>query len=616
MILLPLRTEQTISISLVLVACFLAMLLEWQRPELLSRFDEGLRDVFLRWNADNKLETRLTLIDINEEAIAEIGAWPWPREKLADLVEILLSTYQARGVGLDIVFPEPSGTAGDERLASLAAHAPLTLAQIFDYTPRNQNIALGELTGGKAISPTEIAIPAHGYIANHGGLKNAACIGNIGFLPDNDGVLRRLPVQTRFQNKDYANFASTLLACSSNPNKDTKAAPLVGSNRGYWRIPYRRALSAYTVIPASAILQEKAPSTLLTGRYVLVGSSALSLGDRVSIPLAPLSAGVMAHAYSLSALLDHAEGREKPFTPGAYLPILWVLFSSVLAAWCLSQLSVWVNLLLLPGLAVSWLPVAVWGVNGHAEWSVSAPIWVFSFFILAVVYKEWRASRRKAFRLIDTFSHYVAQPVLNEIIRADLKHSLQPTLCEVTVLIADMEGYTRTTSSLSLEDAAQLTKNFLGCLTRPVLQHCGTLDKYSGDGLVAFWGAPLPCSEQADRAVSAGLDILLEVNKFNRERSLSGLKPVRVRIGIESGQALVGDLGTPFRSTYTAVGDCINFASRLEAAARDLPTQLVIGAAANAKLKRHLTCSLGRIALRDTETLIDVYTVDGLKKES
>ncbi|MBK7464788.1 MAG: adenylate/guanylate cyclase domain-containing protein [Betaproteobacteria bacterium] len=211
--------------------------------------------------------------------------------------------------------------------------------------------------------------------------------------------------------------------------------------------------------------------------------------------------------------------------------------------------------------------------------------------------------------MLATFSHYVAQPVLDEILRLGLTHSLTPTLREVTILIADMEDYTHTTSSLALDEAAALTKGFLGCLTRPVLAWYGTLDKYSGDGLVAFWGAPLDCPDQADRAVNAALDILLEVDAFNTQRQSRGFPPVRVRIGIESGNALVGDLGTSFRSTYTAVGDCINFASRLEAAARDLPTQLVIGAAAQRKLIKHKTTSLGRITLRGTETTIEVFTI-------
>jgi adenylate cyclase len=432
-------------------------------------------------------------------------------------------------------------------------------------------------------------------------------VGNIGYLPDSDGILRRLPVSTQFQGKIYPGFATALRRCA--PSSAIDMAPHADA-QGLWRIPYRRTMDAYTVIPASAVLLETAPLDLLTGRYVLVGSSALGLGDRVSIPLAPLSAGVMVHAYSLSALLDQTDTSLSRASPAPYIPTLWVLLATMIATICLTFFSTWANLILQPGIAASWLAVAYWGSKNAVEWSFSLPLWVFLLFILTITYQEWRASRRQALKLIDTFSHYVAQPVLDEILRLGLQYSLRPTLSQVTVLIADMEGYTRTTSSLSLEDAAQLTKDFLDCLTRPVLQFGGTLDKYSGDGLVAFWGAPLPCPDQADRAVNAGLAILNEVERFNAGRFRDNAQPVRVRIGIESGPALVGDLGTPFRSTYTAVGDCINFASRLESAARDLPTSLVIGAAANKKLEQHVTFPLGSIALRDTATRLEIFTIE------
>ena len=136
-----------------------------------------------------------------------------------------------------------------------------------------------------------------------------------------------------------------------------------------------------------------------------------------------------------------------------------------------------------------------------------------------------------------------------------------------------------------------------------------TLDRYSGDGLVAFWGAPLDCPEQADQAVSAALDMLDAIARFNVGWTAAGHAPVRVRIGIESGLALVGDLGTPFRSTYTAVGDCINFASRLEAAARDLPVSLVIGASARSRLKKHQTYPLTTLQVRGTERVLEVFSV-------
>lgn len=592
-------------LGIALLACALTLLLEWQRPAWLVGVDEALRDAVLQRHVEHQQEDRLVVIDINETALSDIGPWPWSRQQVADLVEILLGTYGSRAVGLDIVFTEPADALGDVRLASLAAHAPLTLAQIFDYSQRSTAILQGQLAGGMpSPKPLTGAVNAFGYIANHAGLAGARCIGNIGYQPDADGALRQLPAHTRYEGQDYPNFASALLTCG-------EASALVshGNPQGLWRVPYRYALSAYTVISATDILRKTAPQELIAGRYVLVGSSALGLGDRVSTPLAPISAGVMVHAASLSGLLDLAEGRTQAPRSGRLLLLVWTGLSIALAVFFISRLPAWGGLLLLLGLVISWLSLAFAGVARQAEWSVTAPLWAYFFLLVVAVPHEWWQTQRKSRRLLATFSHYVAQPVLDEIVRLGLQHSLTPALRNVTVLIADMEGYTRATSSLTLEDAATLTKDFLTCLTRPVLQGHGTLDKYSGDGLVAFWGAPLPCPDQADRAVTAGLAILVEVQAFNTQRQHAGFAPVQVRIGIESGRALVGDLGTPFRSTYTAVGDCINFASRLESAARDLPTQLVIGAAANALLQQHSTYSLGSITLRGTQTIIEVFTV-------
>jgi len=503
---------------------------------------------------------------------------------------------------------------GDARLAALAVHAPLTLVQIFDYTLRNPEIHQGTIAGGLARSPNPGVLAAYGYIANHVGLASARCIGNIGYLPDIDGVLRHTPVQTRFEEKDYPHLASALRDCAGrNERKDISAKPpastSLANENGLWRVPFRRSLSAYNVIPAIAILDESAPHSLISNRYVLVGSSSLGLGDRVSTPLAPLTSGVMVHAASLSGLLDIAEGNARPPWSGRLWLTVWCLLSIALSVVCIAKLPAWGGLLLLSSVVAGWLAVALFGISRQAEWSVTAPLWAYFLLLLIAIPYEWWQTQRRSRRLLATFSHYVAQPVLDEILRLGLTHSLTPTLREVTILIADMEDYTHTTSSLALDEAAALTKGFLGCLTRPVLAWYGTLDKYSGDGLVAFWGAPLDCPDQADRAVSAALDILLEVDAFNTQRQSRGFPPVRVRVGIESGNALVGDLGTSFRSTYTAVGDCINFASRLEAAARDLPTQLVIGAAAQRKLVKHKTTSLGQITLRGTETTIEVFTI-------
>lgn len=593
------------------LACALVFVVEWQRPVSVERLDEGLRDAFLRMQASDVAETRLVVVDINEASLAEVGAWPWPRGQVANMVEILIADYSARAVGLDIVFPQAESGSGDLRLAALAEHAPLALAQIFDYTPRSQANAEGRLSGGEPSVASRSSLAAYGYIANHPGLAQAHCVGNISYAPDHDGVLRRTPAWTSFLGKDYPQFADALLRCTQiNPTLAADPSPTVEKNRQeLWRVPYTYALSAYTVIPAADILNGRAARELVAGRYVLVGSSALGLGDQVSTPLAPLTSGVMVHAASLSGLLDLSEGRlQAPWTGRGWL-VAWSAVSLSLALGLMARLSAWRGLLLLLVFAAGWVGIAFAGVARQAEWSVTAPLWGYLFLLVVAVPFEWWLAQRQTRQVLRTFSHYVAQPVLDEIVRLGLQHSLQPRLCDVTVLIADMEGYTRATSDLSLDDAAALTKDFLACLTRPVLDWRGTLDKYTGDGLVAFWGAPIVCSDQADRAVSAALAILAELNELNALRKVQRQKPVKVRIGIESGRALVGDLGTAFRSTYTAVGDCINFASRLESAARDLHTPLVIGAVTKSKLTQHSTLSLGHISLRGTQTTIEVFTI-------
>ena len=591
-------------LAIALTALLLALWVEWSRPAAVVRLDEGLRDTYLQVFASTRPEDRLVVVDIDEASLKRVGAWPWSRTQVADLVEILLSHYGARAVGLDIVFPEAADVSGDARLASLAAHAPLNLAQIFDFTERPLSVEQGVLSGGGLVVAGQNGMQAQGFIANHVGLSGARCVGNIGYMPDTDGVLRHVPQFTRFKDQIFPQFSGALLRCAG------YADVLLPVNaQGLWRVPYAHALSAYTVVSAADVVNEAIPLSLLTGRLVLIGSSSLGLGDRVSTPLAPLNAGVMVHAASLSGLLDLAEGRAQLPQSGRIILIFWCVLSVALMTACMARFSAWRGLLVLAGLVGAWLLLAFVGVAHQVEWSVTAPLWAYFFLLVVGIPHEWWQAQRRTRRLLSTFSHYVAQPVLDEIVRLGLQHSLAPTRRQVTVLIADMEGYTQATSLLSLEEAATLTKDFLGCLTRPVLAGLGTLDKYTGDGLVAFWGAPLPSPDQADRAVSAGLAVLAEVDAFNEQRASQGLAPVLVRIGVESGMALVGDLGTPFRSTYTAVGDCINFASRLEAAARDLPTQMVIGSATQGLLLLHETRSLGFITLRGTTSRIEVFCV-------
>ena len=589
----------------VFVVAFTITISSYRTPWI-TQIDEAMRDDFLRISARSDSENRIVIIEINDASLKEIGEWPWPRTKVADLIEMLLGEYEAKAVALDIVFPEPADKAGDQRLAALASHSPLVLAQVFDYAQRDTPNQEGILSGGKPTKTDEVGLLAHGFIANHSGFAKAKCVGNIGFTPDSDGILRHTPNVTQFQGQSYSSLSTALLDCVGATT--TQSSAKLQSLR---RVPYTYALSSYTVISAAQVLKNTAPVELIKGRYVLVGSSSLGLGDRFSIPLAPLSAGIMVHAENLSGLLDEdMSGYTYKAWNGFWIQAAWISLSVALIITAVATLSPIAGIGVLLTMCGGWLAIAFTGVKFHAEWSIAAPLLAYLMLLLTSVPYEWLLAKRKSDRIQSTFSRYVSQEVIDELFLLDLPLVLEPTLKNVTILVADMEGYTQATTRLSLDDAATLTKEFLETLTGPILMHKGTLDKYMGDGLVAFWGAPLICDEQADIAVSAALEIFSKLDLLNEVREKSGLAALRVRVGIESGTALVGDLGTSFRSTYTAVGDCINFASRLESMANTLANGLVIGPETAKKLKQHTSRFLGDVSLRGTNIKISAFTVD------
>lgn len=593
-----------------LALCAASMAIFWQSvvsPHGQGLIDERIRDLILRQAASPVPETRLTVVDIDEASLAAVGAWPWSREQLATLIETLFGHYGARSVGIDMVLPEPADATGDALIAALAREAPLTLAVAFDYAPRHPPLAQGFPGRGRCPARPG-SVVATGYIGNHAGLAEADT-GNIGFVPDDDGTLRRVPWTTELDGCHFASLAAAMLQHNDGQSQ-AMAVPPPGLAGGYWRLAYRKVLDAYTVVPAGAVMSDAVARELVAGRHVLIGSSALGLADRVSTPLHPSTAGVFVHAAMLTELLDRQQGLSSNPWPAQTIAIFWAVLSVGLVILALPRFSPSTILALIGIFTLLWSGFAYFAILSGSAFAITAPLFSYLFLIIFALPHEWWLSRREARRMQRLLGHYVSPAVLEELLKQPGELPLRPRYCEVSVLTADMEGYTPLTSSLSLEDAAQLTRDFLDALTRPILTAGGTLDKYTGDGLVAFWGAPLPCPDQADRAIRTAQEIVAQVAQLNRENTRAGLPAVRVRIGIESGPALVGDLGTPFRSTYTAVGDCINHAARLQGAAKNYPDDIIIGPTASRLARAVSLKSLGNLPLRGTEQVIPICTVN------
>jgi len=607
----PRKSSSSTAVIRVLIAAAAVMLTVWtqlQPPSGGSYFaNEWLRDSFIRLHASNAPEARIVVIDIDESSLTTVGPWPWPRTRLATLMENLLSVYEARGVALDMVLPERADAAGDTRLALLAQHGPVVLAQAFDYAARPAPLRVGQIAGGSPVTAPAALLPiASGYIGNHAGLAQAGSVGNIGIVPDEDGALRRLPMLTLFDDRQYPSLSLQLLNCCAH----TGTLNLKPTDEAYARIPFSRNWSAYTVVAAADILNLHAPVAAVSGRLVLIGSSALGLSDRVATPLSVSTSGVMVHAAQLSALLDAQAGNMPSPWPGQWIAILFSLLMAAMAVYTFPRLSAASNVALLSSTALIWLGLAYIITPHNAAFSTTGPLASTLFLLMVAVPFDWQVSQRKARQLLGTLQQYVAKSVVDELVRSNATDPLAPVQRNVTTLIADMEGYTGQVESLSMEQAAQLTHDFLDCLTRPVLAQGGTLDKYTGDGLVAFWGAPLPISNHADLALDAAQQILLEMQRFSQTRQQDGKPPLRVRIGIESGVAMAGDFGSSSRSIYTAVGDSVNVASRLQELARDFPHDILVGQGTVTLARRHRFRLLGEVTLRGKDNPTTLYTLE------
>ena len=575
--------------------------------------NEQLRDLFLRLQVDNTPDPRVVVVDIDESSTASLGPWPWPRSRVAELVETLLADYGVRGVALDILFADAADPAGDARLAALASHGPVVLAQAFDFQAgrgvplRQGQPAAGLPLAGLPLAGTSGAVAATGYIANHPGLAGAAHVGNIGFIPDPDGVLRRIPLWTAFDGKAYPALALALVNCCSGGKRLVPNAPTL-------RVGFERDWSAYTVVTAAEVLRREYVRGDLAGRLVVIGSSSLGQVDRVATPLGNSRPGLGVQAAVLSTLLDRQQGKAPAHWPGASLALLFSAGCALFATFAFPRLSALTSVGLLGLASLAWVGLAYLIAPHDPAFSTTGPLASNLFLLAFAVPYQWQVAQYRSRHLLDTLRQYVAPSVVQELLKSNLADPLKPRHLDVTTLIADMEGYTTQVESLTVEEAARLTQEFLDCLSGPVIANNGTLDKYTGDGLVAFWGAPLPMTDHADCALDAARAIIARVARLCAERASGpgkGRPPLRVRIGIESGPAMAGDFGTSFRSIYTAVGDSVNTASRLEQVARDFPHDAIVGPGTVERARRHRFLALGERVLRGKEKSTALYTLAG-----
>ncbi|WP_245254460.1 CHASE2 domain-containing protein [Paraburkholderia sp. LEh10] len=569
----------------------------WQ-PQPYARLAFALDDWRQAHTQVQHPDTRVTLVDIDEHSLEIIGPWPWPRALIARLAQTLFDQYHARTVGLDILFPDAAKPQDDEALLTVARRYPLVFAQAFDLS-RNE----GAPRAGHVSAPRNpVAVSwkpplATGYVANFFD-DPAVCAGHVTPVADFDGVVRAIPPVVRYAGTLYPMFGWQMLHCADSASpRGPSIASLPVDARGAVRIPFRHGSQAFNVVSALQVLTGTAPAELLRSRYVIVGSSALGLTDHIATPVDAWLPAAVVHAEILTWLLD-AQARGAFAAASALLPLAWTAVTIVLFALLFRRSRAPAALLALVATTAAWLAIGITTPLVAAD-LIALPLVPAVAFIVIQAPVEWISSQATIRSFEQRFSRYLPPTVLREIVRRHGLTAFKPERRRISVLFVDIEGYTRLAEQMTPEQLVAMTELVLTRLTRCVHDTQGTLDKYIGDAIMAFWGAPLEQHDHADRAMDCAVAMLKELEALNdADDPLLIDQMVRARIGINTGSAVVGELGSTTRQSYTAIGDAINVASRLQDYAKIAGTDLLVGEETAKAVTRHKLHPYAQTTLR------------------
>ena len=592
MIRIPVQTARAkLQAATVLILISLALTAAFEMSGLLAPFTLKAQDqLHLRLPLPPAAPDVL-LITIDQpdlEFFQEQGVgWPWPRELYAPLLDFCRRGH-ATAVVFDLLFTEPSvyGPEDDHRLAQAMVRAGKVLLPIFlsQRSPENDGNLAAVLA--KSSLPLQGAPPLASKTFRSiltpipPLLQAARGLGNVESTPDADGTFRRLPLLVPFQDRWLPSLSLAAFLLSRPPGATWEftdgflrqgevAIPLDAQGqlllkfRGPSRSHLR--LSAANVIQSEVRLQHGqepiyAPDAVRDA-WVLVGATAPGLMDLKPSPLAPVFPGVELHATALDNLLRGDFLRSVP----GWAVWLWTLLLAV---------AMTVLVLLVPRLALV-ISGFVAGLSLHLILSAFCFLkgWLIDpvlpatalllAFGLTTAFSYTTTGRQKA-ALRTMFSRYMSEEVLQHLLEHPEKVRLGGERRYLTLFFSDLAGFTTISEGLAPERLVQLLNEYLSAMTEIILAEQGTVDKFEGDAIMAFWGAPLPQADHALRACRAALAQQTALVDLNRRFAEQGWPPLACRIGLHTGEAVVGNLGSRKRFDYTVIGDTVNLASRLE----------------------------------------------------
>ena len=639
---------------------------------IVDRLSNILYDYRLQLTMPRTTDARVVILDIDEKSLKEEGRWPWSRDRLALLVDKLFDKYGIAVVGFDIVFAEKDDSSGLKVLQRIGqnqlksdAQFQATLAQIkpqleydkqFADRIKNRNVVLGYYLTNQKGANISGALPEpvftadifkgrpiaftswNGYGANLPELQeSAASAGHFNPMVDVDGVVRRVPMLAEYKGAYYESLSLAMVRTLLGHPKispgfaEEKAGGYadlewlqVNANGRKFRIPvdsdvatfvpYRGGQGSYRYISVTDVLHDRVGIEQLKGKIVLVGTTAPGLLDMRATPVAEVYPGVEVHANMISGILDQNLKERPAYMLGA--EAVWLLLIGIALSFLLPRLGA------TRGILVSVFAFAVtqgvslfaWHYGNLLMPVANSLVMIALLFALNMSYGYFVESRTKR-QITGLFGQYVPSELVEEMAEHPESVSMEGESREMTILFSDVRGFTNISEGLDPKELTLLMNEFLTPLSRIVYKHRGTIDKYMGDCIMAFWGAPLPDANHARNAILTGIEMQAALAALQPHFKERGWPEIHVGVGINSGRVSVGNMGSEVRVAYTVMGDEVNLASRLEGITKQYGVGIVVGENTRKAVTDFVYRELDHVRVKGKDKPIAIYEPIGLVSE-
>ncbi len=540
----------------------------------------------------------IVIVAIDDKSVKELGRFPWTRTRFARFID-RASAAGAKAIYLDAFFPEKESAAADKAFADALKRSGITsLAIAFEF---NRDGSIAGVTR---------SIPLLS--------KAARSEPHINMFPDNDGVVRSIRLLVNDEQGQVAalSLSATKLLLGAQSIQPGNFRISLGdhdipTNGEYYHyINYIGPPGTYPRFSFSDVVAGRVGAAELKGKVVLVGATSLGIYDMRVTPFSNNSPGVEVHANAIDAMTRGTFMKRSGVE--ALIDLIAIVVLGALAAIITLYLRYAVSLLLITALFFGYFGFAYF-LFLHGMWiSVLYPELSLALSFFTTVYLRFALLDRKAREVKEMFSSYVSKHVVDRLIKDPSQARVGGDNRVLTILFSDVENYTGFSEKLPPQEVVRILNEYLAEMTDLVMEHEGTLDKFIGDGIMVFWGAPLPQENHAELAVGCALRMRAKMEEMRSRWQASGQAPLSLRIGINTGEVIVGNIGVAGKKMeYTAIGDNVNLASRLESINKLYGTRLLISDATRSLLtlgKYHMR-RIDAARLKGKDVATEIYEV-------